>query len=147
MPTVAPAGRVVKSYPLLVTSTSLASSRPRIDAIQNSGLIALGKSFMEWTARSALLSNRATSSSFINKPFPPILDRDISKTLSPSVVISTNSILKSGFKAISLLATKRLCQRANWLARVAIRITLSFFKKLFPRFYNCIMTIYLNNMN
>src|SRR5690606_1436012 len=79
-----------------------------------------GTSLRECTARSALPSSRAVSSSLTNSPLPPTLDSVRSRIWSPRVVISSSSTRQPGYRAWRRDCTWRACHNARRLARVAI---------------------------
>ena len=66
----------------------------------------IGTSFIECTAMSASPSSSARSSSFTNKPLPPILASGVSRIISPRVLIASSSTRKSGWALSSASRTK-----------------------------------------
>jgi hypothetical protein len=62
----------------------------------------------------------ASSISLVNKPFPPISARGLSKTMSPVVFMMTISIAPSSANsecaAFSLSRVSLACARASWLS-------------------------------
>lgn len=71
--------KYVKSY--LVRTAPIAIPSGRV----------VGKSLREWTTKSTHRVARATSNSFVNKDFSPILGSGMSSTLSPKVLIVTKN--------------------------------------------------------
>ena len=72
VPTMLPSGRAAKLSKSFETKASRASSRSPIAAIANPSGKFMGTSFIECTAKSARPSANACSSSFTNKPLPPM---------------------------------------------------------------------------
>ena len=81
-----------------------------------------GRSLAECTARSIFPFISASSSSFVNKPFPPISCNEISSLLSPTVFIGTYSIFIWGKLSIIASPTNLLCASAKALFLVPILI-------------------------
>ena len=81
-----------------------------------------GKSFAECIAKSISPFISASSSSFVNSPFPPISCKEISSLLSPSVFIGIYSIFIWGKLFFIASPTILVCASANALFLVPIFI-------------------------
>ena len=105
------------------TSTSRASSRLQTAAsFKPSGTI-VGKSFSEWTATSTRWSSRASSSSFVNTPLPPITESG-SVFTSPVVLIISMRISLPGLRKESCALTHSAWTRASFEPREPMMIGL-----------------------
>ena len=122
VPTRAPKGSSSKPAKLLDTKASKGSARSSTAARAKPGSSSIGTSLSECTAASARSSSIATSSSFRNRPLPPISASGWSSTWSPRVVIGTSSTCSPGCASRSSAATCSVCHSASALSRVARRI-------------------------
>src|SRR3990170_4656863 len=120
VPTTLPAGNAARFSYLLETNASCGSSRsPMAASTKPSGRF-IGTSFSECTARSARPSSSAVSSSFTNRPLPPILERVTSRIWSPCVVMPNMLTSVCGYNARSLSRMCCACHIASALSRDAI---------------------------
>ena len=96
VPTTLPSGRLAKLSKSFETNASRASSRSPMAAMVNPSGRFIGTSFIECTAKSARPSAKACSSSFTNKPLPPIRANGESRIWSPIVVMPKISTVLAG---------------------------------------------------
>mmetsp|Transcript_145901 Transcript_145901/g.363796 ORF Transcript_145901/g.363796 Transcript_145901/m.363796 type:complete len:244 (+) Transcript_145901:910-1641(+) len=105
--------------------TSRVSSRGSMVQSSVPGTSTVGTSFVECTQKSTSLFTRATSNSRVNRPLPPISDREISKRWSPVVEIVRISTAPSGANSGKASAKRRFvsyaCARARGEPRVPSR--------------------------
>ena len=87
LPMRAPGSRSAKPLSVAETKASVGLARSSTAAMQNPAGISAGTSFIECTAMSALPSSMRCSSSFTNRPLPPIFASGVSKILSPWVLM------------------------------------------------------------
>ena len=71
LPTTAPGGSAASDSPLALMKASRTSPRFSTAAMTMPGGRSVGKSFMEWTARSTAPLSSASSISLVNSPLPP----------------------------------------------------------------------------
>src|SRR5690554_2897399 len=105
----------------LLTKASVGSSRSQIATSPRPSGNSMGTSFMECTARSARPSSMASSSSFTNRPLPPIFASGTSRILSPWVLILTSSTVMLSCSRSSSDLMNSACHSARALLRVAMR--------------------------
>src|SRR5690554_5821033 len=116
-----PLGKLVDVLYWLLTKASVGSSRSQIATSPRPSGNAMGTSFMECTARSARPSSMASSSSFTNRPLPPIFASGTSRILSPWVLILTSSTVMLSCSRSSSDLMNSACHSARALLRVAMR--------------------------
>ena len=122
VPTRAPGGSAVKEAYVFDTNASRGSARSRIaPSVKPSGKC-IGTSLSECTAISARPSLIASSSSFTNKPLPPIFASEVPSLRSPSVVMPSMLTGRRGYNSASRDSICRACHIASADSRVAITI-------------------------
>ena len=120
VPTLEPSGRSSRILLFRDIKASRGSSLSgKALSISSSGNSA-GTSFMLWTAAWTCFLRRASSISFTNSPFPPILLKGESKILSPVVLIFTSSTSTSVCLFSTFSLTHSLWARASLLPLVPI---------------------------
>ncbi len=95
-PTTEPFGRSLIVLYFLQMNTSLVSSLSKLHGRMVPSGSQVGTSFIECTQISTEPSSKATSSSFVNKPLPPISDKAWFKILSPYIVKYHWNLSKKG---------------------------------------------------
>mmetsp|Transcript_43254 Transcript_43254/g.74674 ORF Transcript_43254/g.74674 Transcript_43254/m.74674 type:complete len:250 (+) Transcript_43254:850-1599(+) len=99
------------SWTLLYFSQMNASRVSSLGRLQGRMVVSgsqVGTSFIEWTQMSTSLFRRATSSSLVKRPFPPISDRALSRIISPWVFMTQISIAPSWSSSPGKAAISRL---------------------------------------
>ncbi|CDF34734.1 unnamed protein product [Chondrus crispus] len=121
-PMTLPSGSSSMVLALFEMNTSLVSSLGSMHGRQIPSGSHVGTSFMEWTAISISLFSWATSISLVNKPFPPISDSALSRTMSPVVWMTRISMppssASSGKASMSRLWVSRAWASASGEPRV-----------------------------
>ena len=119
VPTTAFCGSVASINPLLEMRTSRTSARTGIHPMVRPSEFSTGKSLSEWTAQCTALESNSFSSSCVNRPFPPISGKGLSRILSPCVEMIFSSQIRSEWSLCKALITHCACQRARAEGRVA----------------------------
>mmetsp|Transcript_25018 Transcript_25018/g.64580 ORF Transcript_25018/g.64580 Transcript_25018/m.64580 type:complete len:314 (-) Transcript_25018:105-1046(-) len=125
LPITEPSGRSAIDLAFGEMNTSRVSSRSRLHGSTVPSGIQVGTSFIECTQMSTSLASRATSSSFVKRPLPPISVRALSRIMSPvdfiAMIWIAPSSVSSGNAALSSRSVSYACARANGEPRVPMR--------------------------
>ena len=122
VPMRAPGGSVASVSPgCRNTITSKGSARVGKASSTSPSGCAPGMSLRLWTAKSMRPSSIASSSSLMKSPLPPISMSGRSSTRSPSVLMTTRSMVSPGCAASSSSVMWSACQSASGLPRVPSR--------------------------
>ena len=115
VPTTAPDGKVANVQPLRATRASRTSARVVMAPKVRPGLSSTGRSFSEWTAMSMRPSHRASSSSAVNNPLPPIAGSALpcAWVRSPWVIKGSMRQVRVGQAACRRLMIWLLCHKAR----------------------------------